>query len=65
MNFETNELSINELDIVAGGCNHGFGGCKSGKADGLGALRAFEGAVVDGAAGIVKSVVGAIGNFFH
>jgi hypothetical protein len=54
------ELSIEELDFVAGGCTHGSGDCSNGKGDGLGKLRQLEGAILDGVISVIKTIGGMI-----
>lgn len=53
------ELNINELDAVVGGCDHGSGTCKagSGQGDGLGQLRQLEGAIIEAGKTVVNTII--------
>ena len=53
------ELNIDELDAVVGGC-HGTGQCPpgSGQGDGLGQLREIEGGLIAAGAAVVSSNLG-------
>jgi bacteriocin-like protein len=54
-----NELNVDELDTVTGGC-HGTGRCPngSGQGDGLGQLREIEGGLIAAGAAVVSSILG-------